>query len=413
MRRQLRARRSQRGGALVVTAVSLTSLSVLSLSLLSVMLASSNQQRTQREKLRAEYVCEAALQRAVLSLNTGGDGAIANPQAPEAWGDSQFWVTSAAPGADIRTLTATALDDRIGARIELTLEREIDALWRFAAFGKDGLTMDSNARVDSYETSAGTYASQALNGSGSDLHAAENGDIGSNGSILMDSNTKVWGDANSGPGEATTVTGNAVVTGSTTPMQDPVVLPPLVVPSFPSLGNLSISGTSSIGPGNFAYGNLRGAASSTINVIGPAVIVATNFELRSNAKMLIDSTNGPVQIYVIDDFILNSNTVLRPLNYQPEDLEVNLLSDNILDPGVVVQLDDLGFESNAVMYGTILAPEARIEFNSNFELFGAVMAREVHLDSNSRIHFDEDLALAKGGTPGDFTPICWRTVPYK
>lgn len=406
--------RAQSGGALVITTVSLTSLAVLSLSMLSVMLARSNEQRVIRERMRAEYVCEAALQRAVVALNSGGTGAIGDLDAPMSWGDSQFWVASASPTANLRTLTATALDDRIGARVELTLQRNVDPTWRFAAFGREQLTMDSNARIDSYSTALGTsYAAQATNGSGSSAYAASNGDIGSNGAITMRSNSKVFGDASAGPSSSTTLIGNSVVTGGTTPMSSNITLPSITLPAIASAGNLTITGATTLGPGSLAYGAFRGNASSTTTIVGPATVVFQSFQLRSNASLLVNSSNGPVKIYVVDSFILNSNSQLRPLNYRPEDLELNLLSDNIIDPGVVVQLDTIEFDSNAKMYGTILAPEANIAFNSNFELFGAVMARRVHLDSNSRVHFDENLMNSKGGTPGAFAAVCWRTLPYK
>ncbi len=404
---------NEHGGALVTTAVSLTALSVLSLSLVSVMLASSNEQRVQREKLKAEYVCEAALQRAVVALEAGGNGALGSVDAPQNWGTSQFWVDAVAPAATQCTLTATALDDRIGARMELTLQRSFTPTWRFAAFGRDQLTMDSNARIDSYDSAAGTYASQVVNGSGSSAYAGADGDIGSNGPITMKVNSKVWGDASAGPSSTTTVMGNAVVAGSTTPLAVNYDMPTFTLPNTASAGNLTANGSVSIGPGNLAYGAFLGSPNSTTTVVGPATVVFQNFRLRSNSQLLADTTNGPVTVYVVDNFILNSGAQIRPLNYDPSQLEFNLLSDNIVDPGVVVQLDTIDFDSNAKMYATILAPEANIEFNSNFELFGAIMARRVHLDSNSRIHFDENLLTSKGGVTGAYQAVCWRSLPYK
>jgi hypothetical protein len=412
MNNQPRGRRSQRGGALVVTAVSLTSLSVLSLSLLSVMLSSSNQQRVQREKMRAEYVCEAALQQAVLDLRIGGDGALGSQLAPQTWGGSQFWVDAAVPGPEIRTLTATAVDDRIGARIELTLARQLDALWRYGAFGDLSLIMDSNSRVDSYNSSLGTWHDQAVNGSGSDQHALLSGDIGSNGSVLMKQNSKVWGDAVCGSGSSTTILGNAVCTGSTAPSETPMALPPLVFPFAPSNTNVTVNSTLDIPAGNHAYGDFAAKSNTTINVTGPATLVFRNFQMRSGSQFLIDTTGGPVKIYVENDFTLGSNTMVRSLNYLPADVEVNLLSDNIINPEVMVDLDVVDFNSNAKMYGTIYAPNAHIEIDSNFELFGALIAKSVDLDSNCRIHYDESLALSKGGTLGDYQVVCWRSLPY-
>lgn len=403
---------TKRGGALVMTAVSLTSLSVLSLSLVSVMLAGSKEQRLQREKLKAEYVCEAALQRAVVALNTGANGALGSVDAPQNWGDSQFWVDAAAPSATVRTLTATARDDRVGARMELTLERAVDAVWRFGAYGEELLHMDSNARVDSYDSTLGTWATQAINGSGSDQHASTNGDVGSNGTVTMEQNSKVWGDATCGPSSTTTVMGNAVCTGATAPSSTPFSMPAVTLPFAVGTSNVTVNTTLTLAAGNHAVADFVAKSNTVTTVVGPATIVFRNFQLRSGSQFLVDNSNGPVVIYVQDDFVLGAGTTMRASNYRPSDLEINLLSNNIINPAVVVELDDLDFNSNAKIYGTILAPNASVEIDSNFELFGALMARRVDLDSNCRIHYDENLALSKGGTLGDYEVVCWRTLPY-
>lgn len=394
-----------------MTAVSITSLSVLSLSLVSTMLAGANQQRTQRERIRAEYVCEAALQRAVVALNAGGSGAIGAAQNAQTWGETRYWVASAAPSANVRQLVATAVDDRASASVELTLERSIDALWRYGAFGETSMHMDSNARVDSYNSALGTWQSQALNGSGSDQHALTDGDIGSNGAVLMEQNTKVWGDAVCGPNSTTTVMGNAVCTGSTAPASAPLVLPPLTLPFALGTTSVNVTGSLTINSGNTAYADFVGRANSVTTIVGPATVVFRNFQLRSGAQLRCDTTAGPVKIYVQDNFVLNSNTSMHPLNLRPKDLELNLLSNNIVNPVVMVTLDTVDFDSNAKLYGTLYAPNAHIEVDSNFEVFGALMAKSIDLDSNCRIHYDEDLALAKGGTPGEYEVVCWRSLP--
>jgi len=404
---------SRRGGALVMTAVSLTSLSVLSLSLLSVMMAGSTEQRIQREKLRAEYTCEAALQRAVVALNTGGTGALGSAQIPQVWGDARYWVTSAAPSANVRTLIATAEEDRAGASVELTLQRQLNALWRYGAFGEASMHMDSNARLDSYNSALGTWNSQAENNSGSMTYALSNGDIGSNGHVLMEQNSKVWGDATCGVNSTTTVMGNAVCSGSTSPAASPLALPPLALPFALGTTSINVTGSFTITAGNNAYADFVGRANSVTTIVGPATVVFRNFQLRSGAQLRCDTTAGPVKIFVQDNFVLNSNTSIHPLNQLPKDLEVNLLSNNIVNPAVVVALDTVDFDSNAKLYGTLYAPNAHVEIDSNFEVFGAIMAKSVDLDSNCSIHYDEDLALSKGGSWGDYTVVCWRALPYQ
>jgi hypothetical protein len=89
-------------------------------------------------------------------------------------------------------------------------------------------------------------------------------------------------------------------------------------------------------------------------------------------------------------------------------LSFQLLSDNIVDPLQLVDVDLLDFDSNAKMYASIYAPNALVEINSNFELFGAVMAKELILDSNCKIHYDESLADADIYSTSTFEVIGWR-----
>jgi hypothetical protein len=222
----------------------------------------------------------------------------------------------------------------------------------------------------------------------------------------------VWGNATSGPGATTTVLGNAVCFGSTNPATEPISFPPIVVPSYPSLGAWSINGAATLPPGDYQYTGFMIRANSSLTVTGPANIVVDNFTMRSGAQLIVDATNGPVEIWVIDDFIINSNTLIAATDFKPAAIEVNLLSDNVIDPNVVVDLDVVDFDSNARLFGTIYAPNANIAIDSNFELFGSLVARSVDLDSNSRIHFDESLAADRGDVEIVWQRVAWRALPY-
>jgi hypothetical protein len=126
----------------------------------------------------------------------------------------------------------------------------------------------------------------------------------------------------------------------------------------------------------------------------------------------VDTTNGPVDIYVMNDFIMGSNTTFAPADWIPSGLEVTLLSDNVIDPSLAVDLDDVNFESNAQFCGVVYAPNAIVEIDSNFEFFGSLIARQVHLDSNAKVHFDEALLVAPVNQDRQFETVAFRHVPY-
>jgi hypothetical protein len=190
----------------------------------------------------------------------------------------------------------------------------------------------------------------------------------------------------------------------------------LTMPSFGSTGDYATGQgtTTTILSGDHEFDLFTVNKNAVLTVVGPATIVVQDFELESNSQMWIDSSAGPVEIYVWDDFVLNSNTILSPINSLPADLGVNLNSDNIVNPTQNVQLAEVNFKSNSMLYGRLFAPNAQVDIDSNFELFGSVVGKQVHLDSSSRVHFDEALLSAnlQGGQP-TWKAVCWRKVGFK
>ena len=409
--KRLGLHRGERGSALVMMTMATVALAGLAAALLTVNLGSAKGQRQECEALTARYVCEAGLAQGMYELKSGNSGAVGTEQAPSVWGTSRFWVVATALPDDVTKLRATAEEDRSAACMELTLHEVPNTIWRFAAFGKEGLHMDSNARADSFNSTTGTYESQAVNSVGTNMYASANGDVGSNGDVNMDQNSQVWGDATAGPEHDTYLLGIAEVTGSTTPMDEAMEFPPITVPTYTNFGTLTVTATTTIPASNRTYSNVRVNASKTLNITGPANIVMTNLEVRGGGRVNIDATNGPVEIWVIDDFIMNSNAQIASTDFLARNVRINLVSDNVINPEVKVDLDEIDFESNSKIYGTIYAPNAQVTIDSNFELFGSMIARKVDLNSDCFIHFDEDLLNSTASIVPKFEVLCWREVP--
>jgi hypothetical protein len=404
----------ERGSALTMMTFSVAAMIALSAALLITAAGDSREERGAREGMHARYVAQAGLSQAMYQLSRGQSGQVGTATAPQSFGRSRFWVTATNLATDLIQLRSTGVDDRRGACSELVVRSVPNTIYRFGAFGRENLHLDSNTRVDSYNSNNGTYASQATNLSGSNQYANPNGDVGSNGDVELDQNANVWGDSFAGPGHSTTILGNASVSGSITPAPDPMELPVINVPSYANYGALTVNSNSmTLPPGNRAYTTLRINTSKTLNVTGPASIVINSLELRSGAQLIVDATGGPVELFVIDNFIMNSNAAIYSTSLRPNDVKLNLLSDNVINPDVTVQLDVIDFDSNSNIHGIVYAPNAEVIIDSNFELFGSLVARRVDLDSNVRIHFDEALLTATSTGVPRFETVCWRDVPYE
>lgn len=395
---------------MVVVALLMAAVAMLSFSFLAVMRAGQKESQSSRESLSALYACEAGLTAAVDDLSNGGTGSLGSSQDPVAFGDQRYWVEAQDIGDGRIALQAFGRADHSRMGVEMVVQPLASGFFRWAAFGDEELHMDANARADSYDSDDGSYAAQQVNGSGSNAYANTEGDVGSNGDITMDSNIGVWGDANPGPGGTVTGSGIGNITGSTTPMPTAITLPEIVVPAIALSGDKTVASSETLASGAYHFGSLQVNNSKSLTIIGPATIVCENFRLKAGSEIVVNAANGPVEFFVIDDFILNSNTTVASTDHLAEHVAFNLLSDNVLDPGIDVNFDEdlVDFDSGSSLYGTIYAPSAAITVDSNFELFGSMVARRIDLDSNCRVHYDEQLAQASEDAASSFQTLCWR-----
>jgi len=189
-------------------------------------------------------------------------------------------------------------------------------------------------------------------------------------------------------------------------------MPAITLPTYTNYGALP-NAMGSIPVGNRAYTTVSVKANKTLTFTGPSNIVMSSLSLNSNSEILVDATNGPVTFYVIDNFIMDSNSTIHSTDNKPSNVRINLLSDNVASPEVTVQLDTVDFNSNSSITGIIMAPNARITFDSNFALYGSLMARSIDVDSNATFHFDEDLLHSTANGVPTYETLSWREIPYQ
>lgn len=398
----------RRGTSLVVTTILVFSLAGISISLTAMSRSSATENRAVRDETNAYYVAQAGLAQAVQDLRAGGNGAVGSQQTRQDFGGASFWVDSVNLGGGFRSLVATGVDQRAGARIELVMQQTNMPFFRYGAFGDVGLTLHSNASIDSYDSTLGSYESQV---------PGTEGDTGSNGNITLRQNSTISGSAQPGPDGTVTILGNAVVSGTTFPAQTVFDMPAIDFPAEPGDTDYTVVGARTLLPGLHQIDDLRLSSSSILTVIGPATIVCSSMELRSNSHIIVNAEDGPVEFYVQGDFKLLSNSQIYSTTHQPSDVVLYLNGDNIIDPDTDVEVDpdgtdELLFNSNTRVYGLMYAPNAFVNINSNFQLFGALIARRLHLDSFASIHYDEALRTMIEDSEIQLQAILWRRRPF-
>jgi len=402
---------SERGSALAMIILSVAGLAALSAALMTVGMGSAKEQGAEVRESQANYICQAGLSQAMYQMQRGLGGVVATRQHPASWGGGQFWVTATAVGTDLTNLRANGLENGVGSSQELVIRAVPVNMWTWALFGRESANLDSSVRVDSYNSTLGTYESQVV-GSGLEAHAQSDGALGSNGDIFVGPATNIWGDATPGPSHSVAISGGTV-SGSTTPATALVDYPAINVPTYTNLGPLNVNADTTLPAVNCAYTNLRVRSNKILTITGPAEVVMSNLTMESNARIVIDDTYGPVTLTVIDNFILDQNSMMYASSLDPSSLRLNLLSDNVADPEVVVRLDTIVIGSNSQIYGCIYAPEARISMDSEFTLYGSLMARSLDLNSNCNFHFDENLMTSMWSGTVTYETVAWIEVPYQ
>jgi hypothetical protein len=387
-------------------------LAVLALSMVATHVSGAKEQRTFQQELRTTLSAEAGLGESFVALQHGRNGNLGTADLPVELAGGQVFVTAQTfgPAGKFVRVTSVAHVGTSEASAELILRDNVDSMFVWSAFGDRKLDLASQAKVDSYDSTLGTYASQVAHGSGSNAWARDNGNIGSNGNVSIKQNGKVFGDAVPGENSALTVIGNATVSGATANATEPFDFPPVEVPTIASSGNKTFNSNTTLPSGSYHYAATVTDTNITLTVKGPATLVFDSFEMRSRSNLRVDSTLGPVDIYVMNDFVMRSNTLLASNNLDPRAVRLKLLSDNVVNPEIIVDLDDVLFESNAQLYGTLYAPDAAIKIDSNFEVFGSVIAEEVSLASNSRVHYDEALGRVLNPGAERYARVSWRTL---
>jgi hypothetical protein len=403
---------SERGSAIVTVTIVLAVLLLLLAAFLRLVGAAHAEQGQERDDLQVLYVAEAGLGEAYLDVEEGRlvpeeeeAHVSGTPEEPLELGNVRYWVDAQDLGMRNYALRASALEHQARERIELVVREIPDGFFRYAVFGDEGVTIDTSAFVDSYDSSLGVYKDQYDKATG---HATAFGNVGSNNDILLQTNTQIWGSATPGPDHDVTYSGpNVTVSGSTDPADDLVTLPPVVVPNIKSSGTAIVKKkTLYLGPGDVHYSSVQVSSGGTVEIRGPARVVFDDLLLTSNTTLRMVTTGGPIQIYGTGNFRMQANSHLITNTIRPHDAAIYLSSNNVDGtPKATVE-----FNANAQYTGLIYAPRSSIAIHAMFELYGSVMARRVALGSNSAIHYDTSLLFDDDNGAPVFGQVSWRPI---
>jgi hypothetical protein len=406
MQRAGGATNERRGATLVLATVTIAALASVAMGYVYTTTSHSKEQSAAHRNLSSFYAAEAGLNDSYIDMTTGGTGALGRAAAPVPFGSQSYWIDAIENGDGTTTLLSTGADGDVTSRAELVVSTAPLGQFQFAAFADEGLLVESGALIDSYDSAKGTYASQVDGG-----RANDNGDVGSNDDVTLDSNSQIYGAGQYGPDsdDTITVSTNVTIVGGYGPSNEEVALDPVTVPVIPSTGALMVAGGTStvLGPGDVHLDSVQVKSGGKLVIQGPARVVLDSVLVRSNAAFAIDGTSGPVEVYGTGDFVLSSNSIFASTANEPTDVSLMLtgVHDSEADTTPRISLN-----SNTDFYGTFYAPELAVTVESNFEIYGAIQSRWLTLASNAQVHYDERLRYDETGGAPTFEVLLWRPL---
>ena len=377
---------SRDGASLVVAAVSVMGIMAMSLALFVARTRRAEEVGSSVDDRRAERLAEAGIREAMHAIAQGGTGAVGTIASPAYMGGGVFWVTATPPDADNRIrLVSTALMKSGRSVLDVVVQDNTAGapIFRATLNSDDTLIMANDVMVDSFDSEAGTYASQATNSTDGFTHASMNGHVASNKDVELNANAHVFGNAMPGPGGSVLFNTDSFVSGSTTPASEPFSFPAVEIPVVPSLGDASVPnfGTSVIPPGNYGFNTFTTGKDSTLIIQGPATLVLDNWVSGRSSTLQIDATNGPVTIHVKNSYGHAQGFTAQPAPGSPMALAWFIHS-----------ATDITFPANSMINGAYYVPNAAVTFTNGNEFWGSAAARQITMSAQMNFHYDETLA---------------------
>ena len=387
--------RSEAGGALILSVIAVLVVSILAAGFLQLSLSITRRLSMSSDTIHALNLAEAGLAEAYTGLAEAHTGNVGSAEAPAVFGGGLMWVEATWHSDNLVELECTAMYGTGRATLGMVCEATTNSTTNLGFFTRDDLRLNPGVRLDSYDSSKGSYVSQL----GTPLN--NHGIVGSNGDVALSSGDMIFGDVVYGPNGKLNVAGGAILTGGSSARPNLEELPPVDVPSIPLGKAITHSGGTPmiVPPGDVGYQGLTVGKNSKLVLKGPMKIVVDKLSLLSEAELLFDTTDGPIEMYVTDSVDLNTGSLVSTSTQVTGDTMIMVAAPE----GKTVN-----FGSKATFYGFIYAPDAEVHIASTYEIFGGVVVKELNLAAQGKLHLD----LGLGATVEAQLPemMSWRVT---
>jgi hypothetical protein len=390
-------RHKEQGFVLVIGVVVMAVLLLLAIPFL-YQISFENKLTTKSYKSSAAMsLAEAGVDRAIWELNYGdisgwtGDDtlrtmAISSFQAAGGNVIGDVGIRVVDPTADHPIVESKGTVLYVGDKeVAWTVRSELGGFppFKFAAFGDDGIMIDRDVMIDSYDSRNGDYDDPGNVGS--------EGDIGTNSgdfsAIYMDNLADLAGDAVSGyesDPESVIITAPAAkIDGEKRALPVPIEFPQITPPEgLTPMGDYSMSGTDSIFLSG-EYGSFTMEANSVVTIEDDVIFyIAGNFYMDQNSRLDIADGASLQIIMGGGSFEMDQTSTMNNLSQDPTKFVLF---------GTELFTGNIYIDQSSEFYGAIYAPNALVELDQADGFYGSIIANNVLFDQDTVLHYDKAL----------------------
>ena len=424
--------RNKRAVALIIAYLSITVLTILGAAFVIRSTQESRAALTYAKSLKAFWLAEAGLQRALWELN---ENSLAGTTTCETNKCIAGTISSAGDYDVVINLTArtiiasgsfpsrTATNKKV--RTIFANLNSSSSVFTHAIFSKGAIQLSNSARVDSYNSTTDLNATNNLGNGAVGTNASGTGAVTID-AVILSNTSKIYGNISTGPnGEIELYNSAQVIVDGTTYSRITETqlnnisnhsnnreLPSVVIPA--DLSGLTASSainlwgvppntgsTQTLTSGSYKIPSVTLSNSSKLTISGDVTLYVTGSAYASNSSS-IEITSGSSLTLYIDGILGVSNTA--KVNNVTQIPSKFLVYSRYSSP------NGIQMSNNLNLYGAVYAPDTEVTLSNSVEFFGAFITKTMNLSNSTKVHYDEALQSLGGSSGGSYSVTTWQEI---
>ena len=426
--------RSQEGSMMVVALMVMAILSIMGFYAVSMSNTEQHITTHVHTQKQAFYNADAGVQFAVASLKEeleAGNNVLpddpdtpvdfdpaTSPPSDFSFTISQINLDDTGPN-DIYEFTSTGMAKNAFTEIESEIAarffRPESGSLSYAAFGDELVEIKNSGNVESYDSESDDDTANDPDAAG--FESTHEGHIGSNGNVTTKNDAHIDGNADLGenPDEDTAednIHDKSDIYGDRGEEVGRVDPDPLGIddggaydPTTYSAANDNADYMSKNGDANFDAASLTTKNGDKITLEGKpggSNFYFTDVELKSGVELEIDTTNGPVNVFVDGGEFDARNSSITNTGGKATDFAVYSNYEST-DASPAVQ-----FHNSSELRGVVYAPKANILMNNSSGVYGLIWGRRADIRNSGDLYYDEALKDKYTITSNELTLMSWE-----